>query len=239
MSEQHTLTGGSILRQPEQRGTGRRLPGPQAAAPTQTRMEDSREQQLAALRQAFAAELAQLHEQARQQGLAAAREESAKALEQSQQRLTRQLQDKEAELDKTLEQQSRQLAELTKALEQQRETLLQAMEPVVARLGLAVATRLLGQQADRGSLVAALARHAIDEYRLGEPLRIRVSSADHARLRGLLDDEQALAAYQVDPTASVGSCLIEHGLGRLDAGLDTQLGALRLALLGDDRVAAG
>lgn len=215
------------------------LPGAAASAPAQPRVEDSREQTLAGLRQAFAGELAQLEEQARQRGLAAAREESAKALEQHQQRLTRQWQDKQAELDKSLEHQGRQLAELTRALEQQRETLLHAMEPVVARLGLAVATRLLGQHADSASLVAALAARAIDEYRLKEPLRIRVNSADHARLRGLLDDEQALAAYQVDQTAKVGACVIEHGLGRLDAGLDTQMSALRQALLGDDRVAAG
>lgn len=239
MTEPEPQAFAAILRQPEQRGAGRRLPGPHVPTPREPKVADSREQTLANLRQAFAGELAQLEEQARQRGLVAAREESTKALEQSQQGLARQLQEQQAAFDKSLELQSRQLAELTRALEQQRETLLQAMEPVVARLGLNVATRLLGHQAERASLVAALATQAIDEYRLKAPLRIRISSADHSRLRGLLDDEQALAAYQVDPAAKVGTCLIEHGLGRLDAGLDTQMSALRQALLGDDRVAAG
>jgi len=236
---EHEPRGGTILRQPGQRGAGRRLPGPPTTELLQAQVEAPPGQTLAGLRQAFAAELAQLEEQARQRGLAAAREEGAKALAQSQQRLSREWLEKQATLDSSLAQQSRQLADLTHALQHQRETLLQAMEPVVARLGLAVATRLLGQQADNGSLVAALAAQAIDEYRLKAPLRIRVSSADHARLRSLLDDEQALAAYQLDPAAKVGACLIEHGLGRLDAGLDTQMAALRQALLGDDRVAAG
>lgn len=229
----------TILRQPAQRGASRRLPGSQTTVALQAPIEEDREQTLADLRQAFAGELAQLEEQARQRGLATAREEGAKALAQSQQRLSREWQEKHATLDTSLAQQSRQLADLTRALEQQRDTLLQAMEPMVARLALTVATRLLGQQAESGSLVAALAARAIEEYRLKEPLRIRVSSADHARLRGLLDDEQALATYQLDPAAKVGACLIEHGLGRLDAGLDTQMHALRQALLGDDHVAAG
>ncbi len=237
MTEQQPRIG-SVLRQPDQRSGGRRLPGPQSATPAQAQVQN-REQTLDGLRQAFAAELAQLEEQARERGLAVAREESAKALSQSQQRLNREWQDKQAALDKSLEQQRRQVAELTRALEQQRETLLQAMEPVVARLGLSVATRLLGQQAHSTTLVAALATHAIEEYRLKAPLRIRVSSADHARLRSLLDDEHTLSAYQVDPAANVGACLIEHALGHLDAGLDTQMTALRQALLGDDRVAVG
>ncbi|MFD2642014.1 FliH/SctL family protein [Pseudomonas japonica] len=230
----------SILRQPEQRSAGRRLPGlhtPQAAAPSVAQPSESREQTLAGLRQAFAAELAQLEEQARQRGLAAAREDSAKALAQREQELTRRAKEQEAALDKRLEQHGQQLGELTRALDQERQQLLQALEPVAARLALSVVTRLLGQHAASRPLVADLAAQAIDEYRLGEPLRIRVSASDHARLRGLLDDEQALAAFQLDPQAKVGSCLIDHGLGRLDAGLDTQLDAIRAALLGDDRVA--
>lgn len=234
MSEQPSSPTAKIVRQPEQRTGSRRLPSLQAAQPAPA---ESPTQQREGLRQAFAEELAELAQAARQQGLAAAQEETAKALAQRQKEMAAQLQDKQAELDKTLDRQAAQLAELTQSLDTQRQQMLAAMEPVAARLALAVVHRLLGHQAAHGALVAELAAQAIEEYRLTEPLRIRVSAADHARLRGLLDDEQALARFQLDPNAAVGSCLIDYGLGQLDAGLDTQLAAIRTALLGDDRVA--
>ncbi|NWB95794.1 hypothetical protein HX882_07840 [Pseudomonas gingeri] len=236
----------TVLRQPSQSQGARRLPGidtrdQETAQVSQDRQRES----MNALRATFASELAELEREARAKGLAQgrqdgveqARAELAKALVQQEQQWLK----KETTLREALDTQRLKLGEVVDALKQQRERLLSTLEPIVGRLALAVTTRLLGQQHNTRSLVADLARQAIEEYRLSGPLRIRVARVDYEALQRLAPDDALLASLQIDPEAAAGSCLIDFEGGQLDAGLDTQLEQARASLVpaaqGGDRVA--
>lgn len=217
----------TVLRQPEQGNGGRRLPVGSNVAPTPPAPA------LDVLRVTFAQELAELHQQAHAQGLSQAREAFAKQaaaeLAQQQQAWLKQ----EAALREALASQRAQLVELASQLEQQRVQMTASMTPVIGRLALAVVVRLLGQHAPSRSLVADMAGQAIEAYQLQTPLRIRVAAADYATLQARMPADPLLALFQSDPTATPGSCLIDHGIGQLDASLDTQLAALKALLAAD------
>jgi flagellar biosynthesis/type III secretory pathway protein FliH len=139
---------------------------------------------------------------------------------------------KEASLRASLETERLQLAQLFEALRLQQKQLMPAMEPLVGRLALAVVTRLLGQHTDARSLVADLARQAIEEYQLTGPMRIRVARADYEALLRLAPDDALLTSLLVDPQASAGSCLIDFEGGQLDVGVQTQLAKAASVLTG-------
>lgn len=223
----------TVLRQPGQGAGGRRLPvmGPPGSADPVVTPSPT----LEVLRATFAQELADLHQQSHAAGLAQARTEFAKqaATELAQQQQA--WQKEEAALRKALESQRLQLVELAGQLEQQRSQMIASMTPAVGRLALAVVVRLLGQHAPGRSLVADMAGQAIEEYQLQAPLRIRIAAVDYAALHARLQDDPALALFQPDAAAIPGSCLIDHGIGQLDAGLDTQLAALKALLAPDKR----
>jgi flagellar biosynthesis/type III secretory pathway protein FliH len=234
----------AVLRQPQQGLGTRRLPGLSglhggAVAPVAE--PAARSHTLDSLSSAFASELALLADEARQEGLATARQVASKALAEQQQEQSRQWQKKESALRLALEQEQQRMSALAEALARQSEKAVEAMQPVVGRLALAVVTRVLGQHLVSRPLVADLAAQAVEQYRLGNPLRIRVSAADYASLSASAGEEGPLACFQVDHEAAVGSCVIDFGAGQLDAGLETQLAAIKQALLpdsqGDDRVA--
>lgn len=222
-----------VLRQPQQSLGTRRLPGLHSGAAAPTAVPDARNHTLDSLRSTFAAELALLADEARQRGLAEARQAASIALTEQQQEQTRQWQKKESALRLALEQEQQRLSDLAQALTQQSEQALEAMQPVVGRLALAVVMRVLGQHLISRPLVADLAAQAVEQYRLSEPLRIRVSAADYASLTANAAEEGRLAYFQIDHDATVGSCLIDFGAGQLDAGLETQLAAIKQALLQD------
>lgn len=222
-----------VLRQPQQSLGTRRLPGLHSGATPATAAPDTRSHTLDSLRSTFAAELALLADEARQKGLAEARQAASKALAEQQQEQARQWQKKESALRLELEQEQQRLADLAQALAEQSQQALAAMEPVVGRLALALVMRVLGQHLVSRPLVADLAAQAIEQYRLSEPLRIRVSAADYASLTANALDGGRLACFQIDHDAAVGSCLIDFGAGQLDAGLETQLAAIKQVLLQD------
>lgn len=222
-----------VLRQPQQSLGTRRLPGLHSGVVAPTATPDARSHTLDSLRSTFAAELALLADEARQSGLAAARDAASKALAEQQQEQSRQWQKKESALRLALEQEQQRLSDLAQALTKQSEQALEAMQPVVGRLALAVVMRVLGQHLVSRPLVADLAAQAVEQYRLSEPLRIRVSAADYASLTANAAEEGRLACFQIDHNAAVGSCLIDFGAGQLDAGLETQLAAIKQALLQD------
>lgn len=222
-----------VLRQPQQSLGTRRLPGLHSGAAAPTAAPDARSHTLDSLRSTFAAELALLADEAKKNGLAAAREAASKALAEQQQEQARQWQKKESALRLALEQEQQRLSDLAQALAKQSEQALAAMQPVVGRLALAVVMRVLGQHLVSRPLVADLAAQAVEQYRLSEPLRIRVSAADYASLTANAAEEGRLACFQIDHDAAVGSCLIDFGAGQLDAGLETQLAAIKQALLQD------
>ena len=222
-----------VLRQPQQSLGTRRLPGLHSGVAAATAAPDARSHTLDSLRSTFAAELTLLADEAKQSGLAAARDAASKALAEQQQEQARQWQKKESALRLALEQEQQRLSELAQALAKRSEQALEAMQPVVGRLALAAVMRVLGQHLVSRPLVADLAAQAVEQYRLSEPLRIRVSAADYASLTANAAEEGRLACFQIDHDAAVGSCLIDFGAGQLDAGLETQLAALKQALLQD------
>lgn len=226
----------AILRQPTQGVGTRRLPGlDNPGAVVEAARPDSQAQTMAALRTNFATELASLEREARVKGLAEARQEAAKelasTLAKAQEEQALQWQKKEESLRLDLEGERLGLADLAGELRKQSEQLIAAMEPIVGRLALAVVIRLLGQHLVSRALVADLAAQAVEEYRLSEPVRIRVSAADFESIRSSASQGTLLASFQVDHEADVGSCMIDYGSGQLDAGLDTQLATLKELLL--------
>ncbi|UZE26181.1 hypothetical protein LOY67_12495 [Pseudomonas sp. B21-056] len=234
----------TVLRQPSQKPGIRRLPGFDGDVRANMPLKEGRQPDAKAiLRETFALEFAEIERECRDKAIAEglleggkqARAQLTKALvEQEQQWLK-----KEASLRAALETQRLHLAQLVEALGLQQQQLMSAMEPLVGRLALAVVTRLLGQHDDTHMLVADLARRAIDEYKLTEPLRIRVARTDYEALLRLAPDDALLPSFVVDSQACAGSCLIEFEGGRLDAGVHTQLSKAASVLTeqGEGRVA--
>ncbi|MEO4049390.1 FliH/SctL family protein [Pseudomonas sp. CAU 1711] len=247
MSAPESKAGSAVLRTESKRLGSRRLPLAQSSEFAEATAVPQEQPDRASLRAIFAQDLAGLEEEVRARALAEAREvaerELATAREKLQAELKAKFEDQLRAQQQSLEQQRAQLKALVGALEAQHAQMSAAMEPIIGRLTLAVVLRLLGRHIAEHVLVADLASHALEQYRLHQPLRIRVAEADYHSILAGSDDSALKAALQIDHDASVGSCLIDFGAGQLDAGLETQLEALRRALLGQeqgsgDRVAA-
>lgn len=224
----------SILRQPVIGQHVRRLPGlmtPLAHRSPSEEAESNASKTRAVLREQFADELSALKDEARQQGISAARQEAVAALRAAEEEQTRQLQQKEAVLRKTIQQERKQLMDLVTAVHAHHEKMIPELEPVVARLALIVAAKLLGQHQVSKLLVADLARHAIEEYRLGALVKIRVSAVDYACIQAEEAESELLQCLHIDHDLAPGSCLIDYGSGELDASLATQWTAIQAMIL--------
>lgn len=236
MSASESPPGGTVLR-PQAASLGsRRLPVAQPAGAMPAPPPGMPD--LASLRATFADELAQLEQEVKARALADARriaeQELAVAQEKQRSELLAELDQQALQQKQTLERQQQQLTALMQALEAQRIEMAESLEPVVGRLALAAVMRLLGRHAVEHALVAELASRAVEEYRLGSPLRIRVAEADYRSIVAGSSDQALKAMLQVDHEAAAGSCTIDFGAGQLDAGLETQLAAIKAALLGQE-----
>jgi flagellar biosynthesis/type III secretory pathway protein FliH len=229
----------AVLRQPLAGSGTRRLSGMQSAGPATTSSVEGEQDKIAVLRNVFHVELEQLRLAAQQEGLAQARQLAAKehtgALQAAQAEQARKWQQEEERLRKSLQQQHELLAKATAQLNAHHQQLVSSMEPVVGRLTIAVVNRLLGKRSEAHSLIAELAQQAIKEYRLGSPLAIKVAAIDYPAIQSGLEDDALLALFQIDHEAKPGSCLIDYGTGQLDAGVDTQLTAIRKLLQSPDK----
>lgn len=230
-----------VLRQPVMADAVRRLPAfsPRGPEPKPAVPADDR-QLLAQLRQQFADELAQLREESRQQGLAVARQEAEASLRKLKDDAARQAQQEADKLRQSLTEEQRKLAVLVAGLQEEQARLSQAMAPVIGRLALLVAVKLLGQHQQSRSLVADMVAQALDSYRLQTPIRVHVSASDFERIQQSDEQGGLLDMLVADASLGPGDCLIDHGAGRLEAGLDIQWEALKQALLaapGADHVA--
>lgn len=229
--ESHT---DSILRQPVVGQQVRRLPGlmtQPAHNVASEATENEASNALALLRKQFAAELSALKNEARQQGIAAAREEVEASLRAAKEEQALQLQQKEAILRKAIQQEREQLMNLATSVRTHYEQIIPELEPVVARLALMVVAKLLGQHQANRSLVADLAMHAIEEYRLGTRVKIRVSAVDYACIHACEAAGALLQCTQIDHELAPGSCLIDYGSGELDASLAAQWAVIQTMIL--------
>lgn len=239
MSASEDNVGGAVLRAEAKSLGSRRLPLAQSVEFPSTAVAPQTLPDLVSLRATFAQELAVLEEEVRARALAEARKTADHELATAREKLQAELMAKLAEQlqaqQQSMEQQRLQLKALIEQLEAQQAQMSTAMEPIIGRLTLAVVLRLLGRHIAEHVLVADLATHAVEQYRLSQPLRIRVAEADYHSILAGSEDTALKAALQVDHDAVVGSCTIDFGAGQLDAGLETQLDALKRALLGEEQ----
>jgi flagellar assembly protein FliH len=111
---------------------------------------------------------------------------------------------------------------------------VEAMERTAVLLARDCLDMMLGETGERGRLVAGLLRHQVAQIDPAGLLRVEVSSEDFpdpatlgrlAAAAGLAED-----AIVARPQLAAGGCVMVLRLGRIDAGLGTQWGALRQAL---------
>lgn len=238
MSAPESSAGAVVRTETRSLGT-RRLPLAQSAELADAPASVQRQPDLASLRATFAGELAVLEDEVRTRALAEARQaaelELVDAREKLQAELSAKLSEQMQVQQQAMERQRAQLEALIGELEAQRGRMAETMEPVIGRLTLAVVLRMLGRHAAERVLVADLATHAVEQYRLDHPLHIRVAEADYHSILASSADPALKAALQVDHDAAVGSCIIDFGVGQLDAGLETQWDALKQLLLATEQ----
>lgn len=122
----------------------------------------------------------------------------------------------------------------------QRDELLAAAEPAAVELALRVAEKVLGREISDREAAVDLVAQALDAVRRAQRVRVRVAPADLELLRAEEPRLVARLAQGVtfdlcaDPGTTTGGCIVETEAGSVDARLETQLAALRRALLGDD-----
>jgi flagellar biosynthesis/type III secretory pathway protein FliH len=109
--------------------------------------------------------------------------------------------------------------------------LAEAAEEVVT-LAVAVARRVIGEIVERErTLVTELARDAIERARGASRLTLAVSTADAEALTSFAATHRLPLTVEVDAALERGDCVVRSEVGTIDARLDTQLAALRRALL--------
>ncbi|MDZ4298827.1 MAG: FliH/SctL family protein [Moraxellaceae bacterium] len=215
----------AVLRQPVMGAATRRLPGLNPApAPIEHEAIVKPDPNVLRnqLREQFADELLQLQNEARQRGLSSAQQQ----WQEESKKLRQEITDEKARLSVVID-----------GLKQAQAELLQTMEPVVGRLALLATIRLLGQHQQLRPLVADVVTQTLDAYRLDNPLRIHLSTVDYEQIKSSELHMSLLQYLVADASLASGDCLIEHGSGRLEAGLDIQWDALKKALMSTQGVA--
>jgi flagellar biosynthesis/type III secretory pathway protein FliH len=118
----------------------------------------------------------------------------------------------------------------------QRERTLAGLQREIVRLAIEVARKVLASElAERPEAVAELAATALAAARDRREATLRVNPADAAALRnaeGRLATLVGRAQFAIreDPAIERGGAVVDTEVGRLDAGIDTQLTALARAL---------
>ena len=123
------------------------------------------------------------------------------------------------------------------AAQQEANRLLAEAEPKIIELVLAISRKVINDEvAERPTVVLNLVRGALERVRDQDKINIHVSPDDYdlimqARrdLQGVVGAERSLTV-SADPVLERGGCLIETSFGTVEAGIDTQLEAIRRAL---------
>lgn len=126
---------------------------------------------------------------------------------------------------------------------QERARIVEAAEPEIIRLALAVAERIVGTavQLDE-DLVLKISAQAIESVRHQRELVLRVNPEDAVLLRNgrkkLMDmlGRTKDIAVREDPEVERGGCVVETENGSVDAQLRTQIQMIEQALLGGRQV---
>lgn len=208
---------------------------PQADQTSSSRRSETAPGTEHALRETHADELSALFDEARERGYREGRETAEQAC-------ASKLQGLESELTARCDQRltelnaaSASLASLMRRLESERAQLVEEMEAVALEVAFAAVTKILGTPAMRGELMRDLLKRALQEVDRNHPVRIRLSTIDHARLfkSELISTMEfdSHAEFIADDTLPPGACLIENARGSLDASLGVQLSAFKELLI--------
>jgi Flagellar assembly protein FliH len=114
--------------------------------------------------------------------------------------------------------------------------MLRSLQPEIARLALKVAERIMSSALTTDpEAVNGLIATALERVKEREHIRLLVHADDLAVVRAnrevfvkLLEGQKSFDIVS-DPRVDRGGCLIESNQGNVDARIQTQLGALRLA----------
>ena len=120
-----------------------------------------------------------------------------------------------------------------------RASMLHKTERDVVRMALAIAQRVVHRALDVDpELLLAMARVAIDRLGDGIAATIHLHPDDHRAMMAVRarrpEVVPSAVALQPDLTVARGGCVVRSEFGVIDLGLDTQIGELSRALLGDD-----
>jgi type III secretion system HrpE/YscL family protein len=121
----------------------------------------------------------------------------------------------------------------------ERDALLGDAEREAVELALRAAEKIMGREVERGA-AAEIVTQALTAVRRARRIRVRVSPADleavRAREAALVARLAPGAGFELceDPAVPRGGCIVETEGGSIDARLETQIGALRRALLGGE-----
>ena len=99
----------------------------------------------------------------------------------------------------------------------------------VVAFSLQIVRRIAGELGD-DAVVAALAEKAVRELAAEDPVVIRVHPAQADSVRSHMASIGRQADIEADPALAPADCVISSALGRIDAGLQTQLAAIASAL---------
>lgn len=179
-----------------------------------------------ALRKTFAAELMEIEEEARRHGVLAAEKELTSKLQilesDYQERINTENEKRNAALSKEKEQ----IQKVVAVLGQEVQSFKSAAESAVLEIAFVTVVKLLGERAADRRLLGELASKAVTEHGLSGSVCILVSKADYEFLQ-VLPDQGMGVDFLPDDSLKSGDCIIRFGQGRIDAGLDGQLTAIK------------
>lgn len=113
---------------------------------------------------------------------------------------------------------------------------VQGLEEMAAAIAFEAVAKILGAQAATPEGILALVRQATSQHTSRDGVLVRLNPADLSSLRaaGGLDAELRSGGkveWLADQSVEMGGCIVETAGGELDARLETQVDALRAALL--------
>jgi type III secretion protein L len=121
----------------------------------------------------------------------------------------------------------------------EREALLASAERDIVELSLRAAEKILGREVTEHAAAVDIVAQALGAVRRARRVRVRISPDDAPALRAaegaLVSRLAQLASFELALDAAIarGGCIVETDSGSVDARLETQVAALRRALLGD------
>jgi type III secretion system HrpE/YscL family protein len=122
----------------------------------------------------------------------------------------------------------------------ERDALLSGVDREVVDLALGAARKILGREVSERAAAVEIVAQALAAVRRARQVRVRVSPEDALVLRAaepILTARLAQGAgFELleDPGIARGGCIVETESGQVDARLESQLAALRRALLGGE-----